>query len=249
MNENKIALIGTFLIHLLLLILLLLVKYGPDIQFSRIEILEFGYLETANNYKYISPQASSQDNSGDIAEGSKTNLIPEKVNLPNKISQDNEDLLQANSEFTAYNQLELNDDVGNSREQSDMPEGVTRGLDENKSELPVVSSDSDYLSSLTSSLDGADGADGPYLLEGDILSRGIVTKVIPQYPAGLQKTSRVKIKFEVDMQGNIDNLLVTQKADPQLEKNSIEALKKWRFSPITKDIIQVGYITFIYQLK
>lgn len=249
MSEKRLALLGTIFLHVLLLVSLVFVKYGPEIQFHRIEVLEFGYSKASNNTKYISPKSRNHSNQGEKSAGSRTNMIPEKVDLPNKISSGEEELYAANSKFTAYNQLEMDEKVGSNKIDSDIPESVIKGMEENNYEEAMVNTSSDYLSSLSSTLEGGDGSDGPFLLEGDILTRSILNKVIPEYPEGLQKISRVKIKFEVSKQGYVNNLLVTQKADPQLEKISINALKQWRFSSLNNDIIQVGYITFIFQLK
>jgi protein TonB len=91
--------------------------------------------------------------------------------------------------------------------------------------------------------------DEPYILEGDIVSRGIEYKILPQYPENIQKNVDVKIKFDVLPAGKTANIMVIKKADPELEKVSIEALYQWKFSPINRDVIQTGYITFIFQLK
>lgn len=249
MSDKRIALLGTLFIHTLLLVSLIFIKYGPEINFHRIEVIEFGYSNVSNNTKYISPKSRNQSNQGDNSPGSRTNMIPEKVDLPNIISSGGEELFPANSKFTAYNQLEMDEKVGSNKIDSDIPESVIKGMEENNYEEAMVNTSSDYLSSLASNLDGGDGNERPFLLEGDILTRSILNKVIPEYPEGLQKISRVKIKFEVNKHGYVNNFLVTQKADPQLEQISINALKQWRFSSLNNDIIQVGYITFIYQLK
>nr|MBC8416420.1 energy transducer TonB [Candidatus Cloacimonadota bacterium] len=64
-----------------------------------------------------------------------------------------------------------------------------------------------------------------------------------------QKTSKVKISFEVEPDGSVVNMIIIQKADPALENNSLNALEKWKFNAISQDVVKKGIITFIYELK
>ena len=118
-----------------------------------------------------------------------------------------------------------------------------------QNEEAAVSTSDDYLSSLTNRLLGDSSGDSPYILEGDVSSRKILSKVIPGYPEGVQINARIKISFDVLPSGEVTNLLVVQKADPRLEMTSLNALSKWKFNALLNDVVQKGTITFIYELK
>ena len=88
-------------------------------------------------------------------------------------------------------------------------------------------------------------------LEGSISERGIIHKIIPEYPAGLQKEARIRLRFYVLPNGRVGQIIPLTKADARLESVSIEALRGWRFAPVPGKAtdVQEGIITFIYKLR
>lgn len=248
MNEEKIAITSSILIHLVLILILFFAVYIPRIEFKRIEILEFGYKDIANNKKYISPLTKSSS-SGLLNDGTSSNIIPKKVDLPKVTSESDDPLNISKYETKAYNKLKLDDKIGSKSIKSDLSANVYSESNIAIKDKPVIGSSNDYLKSLSARLADGGEEESQYILEGDITTRVIVNQIIPKYPEGIQKTTSVKIKFEVLSDGSITNLLIVKKADPILEKISISALKQWKFNKLSEDIVQIGYITFIYQLK
>jgi hypothetical protein len=88
-------------------------------------------------------------------------------------------------------------------------------------------------------------------LEGAVSERGIIQKIVPEYPPELQKEARIRLRFYVLPDGRVGQIIPLRKADPDLESVSIEALRSWRFSPVQGPAteVQEGIITFIYRLK
>jgi TonB family protein len=93
-------------------------------------------------------------------------------------------------------------------------------------------------------------------IEGEIANRGVVRKVIPQYPAWAEEQGIVgtlKLFFTVSPEGNVrPNITVRQTTGyPALDQLGIDALKQWKFVPHAggsdaKD--QWGVITFVFSL-
>jgi protein TonB len=45
----------------------------------------------------------------------------------------------------------------------------------------------------------------------------------------------VKVKFTVDVQGNVSDPTVESSSNPGFDKAAIDAIKKWKFKPATQD--------------
>ena len=253
MSDRKKAIFGSIFFHLLLFLLAYLIHYTilPESVFKRIELIEFGFNEIPNNERYISPLSQPSRFSEFQKFGQKSNLIPKKVELPKTFSESDEPVYVPQHEKIAYNQIDLNEKIGDTQKtiKSNLTEDIlskdkTYDVDE-----PAVFTSDEYLKSLTNRLYGESGSDSPYILEGEIANRKILEKVIPEYPEGIQISSKVKIRFDVLPDGTVTNMVIIQKADPKLELNSLNALSKWKFNPIPRDVIQKGIITFIYELR
>lgn len=92
----------------------------------------------------------------------------------------------------------------------------------------------------------------PYTIEGEAADRTVLKKVIPDYPENLQKEAVVKIRFTVLPDGRVGQMIPVQKDDPRLENITMEALRQWRFNPLSQSTEQrsvKGVITFRYELK
>ena len=99
---------------------------------------------------------------------------------------------------------------------------------------------------------GDPGQQMPYEIEGQAAPRTVTYKIIPEYPANLQKQALVKINFTVLPNGRIGEMIPRIKADAQLEKITMDALRQWRFNPLPSykpQEIERGVITFRYLLK
>jgi len=253
MNERNIGILTSIIFHVILIGIAILVHFSilPESIYKRIEYIEFGFDENANNERYLSPSSKPSLTSDAEDIGRLSNLIPKKVELPKTFSKSEEQVYIPEHNETAFNQLDMNKKIGNSQTkiQTEVDDSII-----SKSELRDVEDSStltsdDYLNSLTSRLLGESESDSPYILEGEITNRKILNKIIPSYPDDVQQSAKVKIKFDVMPDGSITNIVIIQKAEPKLEFNSLSAISKWKFNPISQDIVQKGVITFIYELK
>jgi len=252
MDYKYYGIAGSIIFHILLFVIAFLINYEiiPAEALKRIELVEFGISQSANNQRYVSPANQSSNLNTNQQTGSKSNLIPQKVNMPKTFSESDEESFVPEHGKTALNNLELDKKIGNTQERikSNLSENALN-TKQTRNEEAVVSTSDDYLSSLTNRLLGESSGDSPYILEGDVSSRQILHKQIPSYPEGLEINARIKIAFEVMPNGEITNMVVVQKADPRLEMVSLNALSTWKFNAILQDVVQKGSITFIYELK
>jgi TonB family protein len=253
MSEKNIGILTSILFHLILIGIAILVHFSilPDSVYKRIEFIEFGFNESANNERFISPLSQSAKTSDTQDIGRMSNLIPKKVDLPKTFSKSEEPVYIPEHEETAFNQLDMNNKIGNSQTKikSVVDENFINTSEISNPEDTAALTNDEYLNSLTNRLFGESESDSPYILEGEITNRRILNKVIPSYPEGVQQSVKVKIKFDVLPDGSVTNIIIIQKAEPKLEFSSLNAISKWKFNPISQDIVQKGVITFIYELK
>ena len=253
MSEKNIGILTSIFFHLILIGIAIFVHFSilPDSVYKRIEFIEFGFDESANNERFISPssQPSRTSDAQDI--GRLSNLIPKKVDLPKTFSKSEESVYIPAHEETAFNQLDMNKKIGNTQTKikTKVDENLINTSEISKAEDTTALTNDDYLNSLTNRLLGETESDSPYILEGEITNRRILSKVIPSYPEGVQQSVKVKIKFDVLPDGSVTNIIIIQKAESRLEFNSLNAINKWKFNPISQDVVQKGVITFIYELK
>ena len=253
MSEKNIGILTSIIFHIALIGIAILIHFSilPESVYKRIEYIEFGFDESANNERYISPSSQPSKTSDTENIGRLSNLIPKKVDLPKTFSKSEEHVYIPEHTETAFNQLDMNKKIGNSQTK------IKTEIDENiinRSEISDVEDSStltsdDYLNSITNRLLGESESDSPYILEGEITNRKRLIEVIPTYPEDMQQSLKVKLKFDVLPDGSVTNIIVIQKANPQFEFNSLSAISKWKFNPISQNVIQKGVITFIYELK
>jgi hypothetical protein len=79
-------------------------------------------------------------------------------------------------------------------------------------------------------------------------NRIVLNKVLPQYPAGVNKNAQIKVKFNVMPDGRVGGMMPTQKGDPRMEQAALNALRMWRFNAIGTTSAQVGEITFSFKV-
>lgn len=253
MSEKNIGILTSLFLHIILIGIAVFIHFSilPDSVYRRIEYIEFGFNESANNERFISPLSQSAKTSDTQDIGRMSNLIPKKVDLPKTFSESEETVYIPEHEETAFNQLDMNNKIGNSQTKikSKVDENFINTSEISNAEDTAALTNDEYLNSLTNKLFGESESDSPYILEGEITNRRILNKVIPSYPEGVQQSVKVKIKFDVLPDGSVTNIIIIQKAEPKLEFNSLNAISQWKFNPISQDIVQKGVITFIYELK
>ncbi len=79
-----------------------------------------------------------------------------------------------------------------------------------------------------------------------------VSGELPKFPEGVNRASTVKLTFEVAPDGVVIFASPSTKGVPELEKVSLEALRKWRFNALDPSMPQMkqrGEITFVFTLK
>ena len=253
MSEKNIGILTSIFFHLILIGIAIFVHFSilPDSVYKRIEFIEFGFDESANNERFISPVSQSAKTSDTQDIGRLSNLIPKKVDLPKTFSESEETVYIPKHEETAFNQLDMNNKIGNSQTKikSEVDENFINTSEISNAEDTAALTNDEYLNSLTDRLFGESDSNSPYILEGEITNRRILNEVNPTYPEGVQQSLKVKLKFDVLPDGSVTNIVVIQKANPQFEFNSLNAISQWKFNPLSEDVVQKGIITFIYELK
>jgi TonB family protein len=246
MSEKQIGVLSSILLHILILAIALIVKYTiiTETQTGRIEILEFGYKQPSRNEGISSfPNLASAKATNT---GRKTNIIPKRIDLPKAVSTDDEPIYVPKSRDTAINDLDVNDKIGTSSNiKSNLSDKIS-GTIEDDAELPETEG---FLASLSDRLSEGSGDGSSYVLEGDVSTRVLIYKEMPKYPEDIQQSANIKIKFDVLRTGEITKLMIVKKGAPAFENACLNALKKWKFNTISGDIVQTGYITFIFDLE
>ncbi len=80
-------------------------------------------------------------------------------------------------------------------------------------------------------------------------NRTVLSKHIPKFPRGVKTSAQITLRFEVLPDGTVSKIIPLQKADPELEKAAIEALRKWRFNPLNNDVVMIGIIPMTFMLR
>lgn len=83
-------------------------------------------------------------------------------------------------------------------------------------------------------------------------TRKIYSYNIPSYPEGVQKEIGIRLKFSILPDGTVGTIIPITKADTKLENAAINALRQWRFEPLTqnqKQVEQTAVIVFPYRLQ
>ncbi|MEN3026507.1 MAG: energy transducer TonB [Chlorobiota bacterium] len=80
-------------------------------------------------------------------------------------------------------------------------------------------------------------------------NRIVVYRVLPQYPRGHNVGGRVRLRFTVLPDGTVGTIIPVQRTDPVLERAAVEALRQWRFNPLSTQMEMVGIITFAFELE
>lgn len=81
-------------------------------------------------------------------------------------------------------------------------------------------------------------------------NRVVLEKKLPKFPNGVKTSGQIILKFKVLPDGSVTSVVPLQKADPELEFAAIQALKKWRFNPLSDDSpVMVGTIPLTFILR
>jgi len=92
----------------------------------------------------------------------------------------------------------------------------------------------------------------PYIIEGELSKRRVISKVIPLYPEGYNVETDVKVEIWVSPDGRVERLALLKKGGNIFDQITLDALKEWRFERLTPNLpqeTQRGVVTFMYRLK
>lgn len=94
---------------------------------------------------------------------------------------------------------------------------------------------------------GSSDGSSSFKLEGEVVNRQLLKKVIPKYPDDMQRDGVVSLKFTVLPDGTVSDILIIKKSDPVFENLSISSLNQWRFNRSDKK--NTGIISFHFKLE
>ena len=86
-----------------------------------------------------------------------------------------------------------------------------------------------------------------FFLEGDVVNRTVISRVLPDFPDGIQRNASVTMNFRVVENGTVQNIVITRRSEPEFERVSTEALRQWVFN--RADRVHTGQITFNFILE
>ena len=93
---------------------------------------------------------------------------------------------------------------------------------------------------------------GIYTITGELSIRGVVHKLIPEYPEGYNIETKVSVRLFVLPDGIIGRMRLVEKGGEPFDKLTQHALREWQFEPLPENVPQItqeGIITFIYKLR
>jgi hypothetical protein len=250
----------SFIIHSLILVLLFLLKVHienePQQEFIEIIALESVVIpkqqpikasvitsKKVNNQKSETTPQSAQVQQIEVP---KT-VIPdfEPVDISSLPKKDNRNikstLYKANIDDTLM-QAKLNtqyDVIGN-QVSDDLNQSNDSIVETDFSDIGLEGLTMEYIRNSTGDYSG-------YKLEGDVINRTIVKKVLPEFPENKSIDATVILQFKVSEAGKVENIIITKKADAEFEIVSKNALKQWIFN--TSNQSHTGIITFHFRIN
>lgn len=80
-------------------------------------------------------------------------------------------------------------------------------------------------------------------------NRILLSKKLPQFPKSVKSNARIELRFKVLSDGSVSQVIPLQKADPALEQAAINAIKQWRFNPLSDNKEMWGTIPLTFILR
>jgi len=254
-KTDRTAFVISLSIHVLIAAILFFSKFEivlAPVQ-KLIEIVNYGVDKPSETGSNTQKPSGLQNPVSNPVQGALTSSAPDNINLPKSVSQSEQEILDPVHDQISWSAIKKSEIAGNTQE------AVRSGLDnpaldasepQPEEERASVKADKDVLAGFRERIASEDSDSGGYTLSGEIINRTILNKEIPEYPEGLQQNSEVEISFKVTPDGKVgDNIVILKKGGAQLDQVSLEALRQWRFNPISGEFIQTGVITFSYKLK
>lgn len=252
-KSSRLAIGASIFMHLLLLLIFLVIKLN-----LKIEIPEFTEITFVSGKNRISATPSIREYPPPSPSTLETKEeASEIVKLPaRKMLEPEEPQLRTvdQSKQTPNEEILNVPEIEHTNNRKSPIESILKNptINEKEVALPSETIAADDKLLPTSSIATDVSGETPYQIEGQAASRSVVHKVIPQYPENLQKQAVIKIRFTVLPNGQVGEMLPVIKSDALLEKITLDALRQWRFNPLSPEAEQrteKGVITFRYLLK
>lgn len=212
-------------LHLILLVMMYLIKINFDYPLSDYVELGFGSRGNFSSSGSIGDRIDAiEDNtlSSQSKESSEINPNTEDINLP-KTKHDFEDNI-----------------------------AVNKDKKDNKTETGNKSNESDSKTDSKGNKTTGEGSFGYEIDWGGKGKRKIYSYIIPQYPSGVQKEIDIRLRFSILPDGSVGMIFPVTKADTKLENAAINALRQWKFEPLSaaqQQAEQQALIVFPYRLQ
>jgi outer membrane biosynthesis protein TonB len=216
------------LVHFIIFILLLFIKFSIDYAPREYVELSFG--------KMNQPGSSG-------AIGTQINQVEENARAETNQTVDKSKIVK---------EVEL------PRAKNTSEENVVKPADKQKEQTQTVKTQTerDTNSKVTTAGQGnkaeGEGSFGFDIDWGGQGTRKIYSYILPDYPEGVNKEIDIRLKFSILPDGTVGTILPLTKADTRLENAAINSLRQWRFealSPDQKQAEQAAVIVFPYRLQ
>ena len=218
----------SMIIHLIIFILLLFIKFSIDYPPREYVELSFG-------------KSNLPGSSGAI--GTQINQVEENA--------------QAKINETVDKSREVKEvDLPKAKNTSE--ENVVKPADKQKEQTKAVKSETkeNTDSKVTTAGQGnraeGEGSFGYDIDWGGQGQRKIYSYIVPAYPQGVNKEIDIRLRFSILPDGTVGNIFPLTKADTKLENAAINSLRQWRFealAPGQKQVEQTAVIVFPYRLQ
>jgi len=218
----------SMIVHIIIFILLLFIKFTMDYPPREYVELSFG-------------KSSQQGSSGAI--GTEINKVEENAKAEKNETVDKSKIVKEVELPKAKNTSE---------------ENVVKPADKQKEETKAVKTETkeNTDSKITTAGQGnkaeGEGSFGYDIDWGGQGQRRIYSYIIPDYPDGVNKEIDIRLRFSILPDGTVGNILPLTKADTRLENAAINSLRQWRFealAPGQKQSEQTAVIVFPYRLQ
>ena len=218
----------SMIIHLIIFILLLFIKFSIDYPPREYVELSFG----KSNLPGSSGAIGTQINQVEENAQSKTN---ETVDKSREVKE-----------------VEL------PKAKNTSEENVVKPADKQKEQTKAVktetkeNNDSKVTTAGQGNKAAGEGSFGYDIDWGGQGQRKIYSYIVPAYPQGVNKEIDIRLRFSILPDGTVGNIFPLTKADTKLENAAINSLRQWRFealAPGQKQVEQTAVIVFPYRLQ
>ncbi len=226
---RNVSLSASVVVHIILLLLFLIIKFTIDYPPREYVELSFG-------------------TSGKVGSSGAIGKQVEKVEELAK----NEDKNETQEKSEVVKEVEL------PKAQNTAEENVIKPADKEKvkSETAKTETKENPNSKVTTEGQGnkakGNGSFGYDIDWGGKGQRKIYSYILPEYPEGVSKEIDIRLRFTILPDGTVGTILPLTKADTRLENAAINSLRQWRFEalePSQKQAEQAAVIVFPYRLQ